>query len=846
MAKVKTKSSKTGVAKKSSAFSNIDVLRSRSPALQSKYLANLYTELRVVEKKIRLSSSGFDRYATRVSTGLLCLDMYMDGGLVPGGWYTFSGGEQSCKSTLTMTVMASCIKTACFGITAVFDYEGSSDATYIRNILRNSRVDIEEVEIFGLVDEESGEQIIEPRILYYAPDSGTKFFDYMSSIRRRLPDKVVEKDGSAYLIYENNKPNAKLCAGEYDKKHFSKFNEFKVPAPDAGMQFLVILDSLPAMLPDSQDDDEVGNAMAVQARMFSDGIKRFRGGMRRKMITLLAVNQLRQKPAVMYGDPAYEPCGDAVKFYCYEGETVLTTSAGIMFGKNVSALKDVEVNSREGNAKILDAFVVGEASPKRKMTTVKTCNSRLTVSRDHAFLILRSSKDDSGTVLAEAVWDRASVLNPDSDMLFSSVNSVSIPDSLVAATYKTPSRDSGSDFFNLRDKKLDSDNLSSELSGELLKLEPHALVSLYSRIMRYSTENTHLTRRIHTRNPQLLAEFLRNIGVCVVSVSGDYLDFLPLASADVPMSASRNCALMWADFLGRFDTALAGRIVGAIHGDRLTFKHDGDNRLTQHLASTFSSFVDQLYYARIIDETTHDWYSYLLGHMEEIQNQVGITPITPNLVFPVPVVDVNHVTRNIDLYDCQVDAEDASIITSGLISHNSDVRWRLTSRAIPQGWKGDAGIVEEKSVEYPDSVDQYRFISAKSIKNKMGGIPNQLTWMRLWQSDGNGDARGFDPVFDTYNYMKTLGLISGQRNKIKFMEPTPFADTKSVSWDEFRVLINGDKNQIKEVCDRIGAKKAGRIREWCFTFVMSDKGKQLVRDSIVRKVKSDEKDESED
>ena len=128
----------------------------------------------------------------------------------------------------------------------------------------------------------------------------------------------------------------------------------------------------------------------------------------------------------------------------------------------------------------------------------------------------------------------------------------------------------------------------------------------------------------------------------------------------------------------------------------------------------------------------------------------------------------------------------------------------------------------------------------------MGGIPNQLTWMRLWRSDGNGDARGFDPVFDTYNYMKTLGLISGQRNKIKFMEPTPFADTKSVSWDEFRVLINGDKNQIKEVCDRIGAKKAGRIREWCFAFVMSDKGKQLVRDSIVRKVKSDEKDESED
>lgn len=840
MAKTKVRSKSSTSTEVAKGFANLDLYRSRSPAANSKYLAALYSEIRVVEKKIRLSSSGFDRYADRVSSGLLCLDMNMDGGLVPGGWYTFSGGEQSCKSTLTMTVMASCIKSACYGITAVFDYEGSSDAQYIKNILRNSRVDIDEIEIFGLADEETGEQIIEPRILYYAPDSGTKFFDYMSSIRRRLPDKVVEKDGSAYLLYENNRENQKLCAGDYDKKHFSKHNEFKVPAPDAGMQYLVILDSLPAMLPDAQDDDEVGNAMAVQARMFSDGIKRFRGGMRRKMITLLAVNQLRQKPATMYGDPAYEPCGDAVKFFCYAGDTILSTSAGLMYGENITALPNVDVNSRQGNAKILEAFEVGEASPKRAMTTVKTCNSRITVSRDHAFLTLRSTVE-ANTITMDAVWDKASNLSVGRDMLFSAVNCPSLPKDLVELTMRSPSKESMQDVEALMHNKIAY--IGSELSDDLVKLRPGALISLYARVVRASRSLTHIAYRFRTKNPQLSAELLRNLGVSVIGMSGNYIDYIPLASTDLAMSASRSCALMWADFLERFDSTLSGRLVGAILEGRLAFRNDGDNRTTQHLASTFNSFVDQLYYAKIIPESMHDWYSYIIGHMEDLQTEVGVTSLTPNLVFPVTVVDVNHVRRNIKLFDCQVDAEDSSIITSGVISHNSDVRWRLASRAIPKGWKGEAGIVEESSVEYPGSVDQYRFISAKSIKNKMGGIPNQTTWMRLWQSDGKGDARGFDPVYDTYNYMLTLGLIEGQRNKIKFVAPTPFADTKSVTWDEFRILINGDKKQIKEICDKMGAKKAGRIREWCFDFVASDKGRQLVRDSIVKKVKKADEDE---
>ena len=57
--------------------------------------------------------------------------------------------------------MASCIKFLVNGVCVVFDYEGSSDPTYIRNILRSFKLNIDELEIFGLVDEETGEYVME-------------------------------------------------------------------------------------------------------------------------------------------------------------------------------------------------------------------------------------------------------------------------------------------------------------------------------------------------------------------------------------------------------------------------------------------------------------------------------------------------------------------------------------------------------------------------------------------------------------------------------------------------------------------------------------------------------------
>lgn len=87
--------------------------------------AHLGVEIDAMEKKFGLMSMAVSESEDRLSTGLLSVDTVLAGGLLPGGWYTFFGGEQSCKSTMATTAMGSIATNATFnGIGAMFDYEG--------------------------------------------------------------------------------------------------------------------------------------------------------------------------------------------------------------------------------------------------------------------------------------------------------------------------------------------------------------------------------------------------------------------------------------------------------------------------------------------------------------------------------------------------------------------------------------------------------------------------------------------------------------------------------------------------------------------------------------------------
>ena len=76
--------------------------------------AHLGSEIDSMEKKFGLMSMAVSESEDRLSTGLLSIDVNLAGGLLPGGWYTFFGGEQSCKSTLATTAMGSIATNASF------------------------------------------------------------------------------------------------------------------------------------------------------------------------------------------------------------------------------------------------------------------------------------------------------------------------------------------------------------------------------------------------------------------------------------------------------------------------------------------------------------------------------------------------------------------------------------------------------------------------------------------------------------------------------------------------------------------------------------------------------------
>lgn len=307
-------------------------------------------ELDAGEKKFGISSTLLDPNEPKISTGLLALDLILFGGLRSGGWYTVFGGEQSAKSTLITWLSAAMIKIGFHkqGRGAWFDCEGSSDPVYINNIMQNMGITKKDAtDIFGVRDPETGEYLKKPLIRFYQEDNGEVVFDMLNKFKRSLP--TIEKQGKEYYyILDNTNPNKARFKGMYDTKYLTKHNKLKIPGAPSTPQAIVLMDSYVAMLPEGLDKDDANGSMAIQARMFSDGIKRVKGGMRKKRMIVFGVNQLRLRPAVMNQNPEYEPGGEALKFFCMKHDTRLFTERGLITAEDYSLGDHVSVLGESG------------------------------------------------------------------------------------------------------------------------------------------------------------------------------------------------------------------------------------------------------------------------------------------------------------------------------------------------------------------------------------------------------------------------------------------------------------------------------------------------------------------
>lgn len=116
----------------------------------------------------------------------------------------------------------------------------------------------------------------------------------------------------------------------YASKLGVNVDELLVSQPDSGEQALetvialihsravrvVVVDSVAALVPQAELDGEMGDShMGLQARLLSQAMRKIRGIASKAGVTVIFINQIREKLGVMFGNPETTTGGRALKFY---------------------------------------------------------------------------------------------------------------------------------------------------------------------------------------------------------------------------------------------------------------------------------------------------------------------------------------------------------------------------------------------------------------------------------------------------------------------------------------------------------------------------------------------------
>ena len=328
-------------------------IKEEAEALFDPY-ADLTAVLDKIERVADVNSGTLDLKAQRVSTGTLCKDLILNGGLTGGGWYTNFGQEQCAKTTDAVITLFNMVA-AGVPIAALWDYEGSTTPEYQESMLQTNNIKMSVSDVFGLRDPHTGKWIKAPKVRLYQEGIAERFFDWLASLLRKLPDKKKMGD-QWYLIYPFTKENQALLKGKYDAAYFREFKKFRVKAANGLPQAVVVVDSYPGMLPEDKDVDDPNGAVGAQARMFADQIKRVKGKLKPKNVIVYGVNQLRLRPMAK-GDPEYETGGEALKIFSDVRLKLVSRALSSVPGAWAKSGRFEEEQSVEGKGKDIYRYV---------------------------------------------------------------------------------------------------------------------------------------------------------------------------------------------------------------------------------------------------------------------------------------------------------------------------------------------------------------------------------------------------------------------------------------------------------------------------------------------------------
>jgi len=79
---------------------------------------------------------------------------------------------------------------------------------------------------------------------------------------------------------------------------------------------IIVLDSVAALVTKAEIEGDMGDAhIALQARLMSQALRKLTGVISKSKTIMVFINQIREKPGIMYGNPQTTPGGRALKFY---------------------------------------------------------------------------------------------------------------------------------------------------------------------------------------------------------------------------------------------------------------------------------------------------------------------------------------------------------------------------------------------------------------------------------------------------------------------------------------------------------------------------------------------------
>jgi hypothetical protein len=704
--------------------------------------------------------------------------------------------------------------------------------TIMRKVTRRLFTSISEV--FGEKDNK-GQWVHPPVIRYRSEAVAEKFFDFLASIERKLPDKKLLGD-QWYYVYEDTKPNRAIVKDKFDKSYFSKTGKLRVPAPDGSLQAIVLVDSYPAMLPEKQDVDDPNNAIAMQARMFSDQLKRVKGRMRGKRIAVFGINQLRLKPMVMFG------ClHGSARVVLADGSTMLMEDIvqnkikGPVMSYN-PVTKKVEPKAikrwfNNGHTDDWLQFKLGGVDTANGLTSLRCTPNHLLMSGKGKLKRAKSFKDGDTLMLTS--------LKPALNEVQRQVILGSI---LGDGWFKVKNRG-----FGVRGGFAHKEADSSYVEYKANLLGSYGQPAYGGKMLTVETCMMHepwLTQIVKTAKGKgrkyhfckELFEKIEPLGLAIWLMDDG-------ARSGKPGVGTLSYSLE--------DTRKISRALNRKFGTKCRVKVHRDK-----YAPTGYGYGVQFCEKMMALIAPYLYEPFYEGFTTKHRDLPGfasakVTPLPPGDRFTYPAVirsitpgaptqSVNGRLIGNTKYDLEIEGNHLYVV-NGAVVHNSpeyepagealklysDVRLKCTSRAISavDGAKGKGQIELEPSLT-GDGDDEYRYVHIRAHKNKLS-VPYLECFLRLWIKDVDGVAQGFDLVYDTYEYLRSTGQATGNRKAIHIHlhgQEKPFR--RPLPWSVFKTLILGDKPKIKSIFTKLGLKPM-MLRTFCEKQMKSGKGLDL-------------------